>query len=325
MSCCCSSVRAATSSVPCPSPRNMSDQAGMSAVWTLRAGCKVNLYLDIVGVREDGYHEIESLFYPLPSPCDILEVQLTGGQGLSLSCSVPDLDGGENILSRAYMRFAEATGFAPGVSVHLHKNIPMGAGLGGGSSDAAAFLSWLNARAEERALGRSELAGLALTLGADVPFFLENEPAWVTGIGEKLQPVDCDLSGYTLLVICPSVHVNTKWAYGRWDEMRESAGVRPRKELTPEISPIMSLCFTKPPKLWNGFEDVVFHEFPALYEVKRQILNHFPDACVMSGSGSSFVALFSSAERAIRCACVMRTMGNTCHASRSGEPLDWIS
>jgi len=90
--------------------------------------------------------------------------------------------------------------------VHLDKNIPMGAGLGGGSSDAAVFLSWLNARAGERALPKSELSRLALTLGADVPFFLGNEPAWVTGIGEKITPVSCDLTSYTVLVVCPEVH-----------------------------------------------------------------------------------------------------------------------
>ncbi|UTF50984.1 4-(cytidine 5'-diphospho)-2-C-methyl-D-erythritol kinase [Desulfomicrobium sp. ZS1] len=293
----------------------------MSMVWKLRAGCKVNLYLDIVGVREDGYHEIESLFYPLPAPCDILDVGLTRGQGLLLTCSAAALETEENILSRVYSGFAGATGFAPGVSVHLDKNIPMGAGLGGGSSDAAVFLSWLNARAGERALPKSELSRLALTLGADVPFFLGNEPAWVTGIGEKITPVSCDLTSYTVLVVCPEVHVDTKWAYKRWDEMFESARGRPRKELTPENSPIMSLCFTKPPKLWNGFEEVVFHEFPTLYEVKKHILNHFPDACVMSGSGSSFVALFSSPERAVRCAGDMRAEGHACYASSFGEPL----
>jgi len=278
-------------------------------VWKLHAGCKVNLYLDIVGVREDGYHEIESLFYPLPLPGDTLEVRLVSGQGLRLSCSLPDLEPSQNILSRAYARFAEATGFAPGVAAHLHKNIPMGAGLGGGSSDAAAFLCWLNAQAGERALSPAELADQALALGADVPFFLQAGPAWVTGIGERLEPVPCDLTGYSLLVICPGVHVDTKWAYRRWDEMRACGQVRSRKELTPEMSPIMSLCFTKPPKLWNAFEEVIFQEFPVLYGVKKQILNHAPDACVMSGSGSSFVAIFSSPEDAMRCDAAMRAMG----------------
>jgi 4-diphosphocytidyl-2-C-methyl-D-erythritol kinase len=283
--------------------------------WILHAGCKVNLYLDIVGLREDGYHEIESLFYPLPAPGDTLEVRLVDGHGLRLSCSVPGLEASQNILSRAYLKFAEATGFAPGVAVHLSKNIPMGAGLGGGSSDAAALLCWLNTQAADWALPPADLADLALTLGADVPFFLQAGPAWVTGIGQRLEPVPCDLSGFTTLVVCPGVHVDTKWAYGRWDEMRARGLVRPRKELTPDMSPIMSLCFTKPPRLWNGFEEVVFHEFPMLYEVKKQILNHFPDACVMSGSGSSFVALFSSLQSAESCETAMRKMGFGCYAT----------
>jgi 4-diphosphocytidyl-2-C-methyl-D-erythritol kinase len=97
--------------------------------------------------------------------------------------------------------------------------------------------------------------------------------------------------------------------------------VRPRKELTPEISPIMSLCFTKPPRLWNGFEEVVFQKFPMLYEVKTQILNHFPDACVMSGSGSSFVALFSSPDGARQCALDMRALGHACYANAPKERL----
>ena len=293
----------------------------MSRVWKLHAGCKVNLYLDIVGVRADGYHEIESLFYPLPAPCDTLELSLSAGTGLRLTCSNPVLEAADNILSRVYGRFADATGLAPAVSAHLTKNIPMGAGLGGGSSDAAAFFSWLNAQAGRKALSPDALAGLALTLGADVPFFLQNEPAWVTGIGEHLAPMACDLGDYTLLVVCPDVHVNTKWAYRRWDEMFADGQARPRKELTPEISPIMSLCFTKPPRLWNGFEEVVFHEFPMLYEVKTQILNHFPDACVMSGSGSSFVALFSSPDGARQCAFDMRALGHACYANGPKERL----
>lgn len=288
--------------------------------WKLSAGCKVNLYLDIVGVREDGYHEIESLFYPLPAPFDILTVEESQGEGLRLTSSCAALATPENILAKAYDRFAGATGFSPALALHLHKNIPMGAGLGGGSSDAAAFLAWLNSRAGERALGKADLADLALSLGADVPFFLKNEPAWVTGIGEKLEPVSFDLGDYIVLVVCPAVHVNTRWAYRRWDELFVRGRVRPRKELTPENSPIMSLCFTKPPKLWNGFEEVVFQEFPILYGIKKQILEHSADACVMSGSGSSFVALFSSSVYAQNCAREMRSLGHECHGIKSGKP-----
>lgn len=285
----------------------------------LTAGCKVNLYLDIVGVREDGYHEIESLFYPLPAPCDVLTLT-EGGEGLRLTCSDPSLAAGGNILTRAYDGFAAATGFAPGLAVHLSKGIPMGAGLGGGSSDAATLLAWLNARAGEKALSRERLSALALGLGADVPFFLANEPAWVTGIGERLEPVPLSLEDYGVLVVCPPVHVNTGWAYRRYDEMLAQGLLRPRKELTLNFSPIKNLCFTKPPELWNVFEKVVFQEFPMLYGIKELILDGFAEACVMSGSGSSFVALFSSSEKARRCADRLRSLGHTCHEVPCGRP-----
>jgi len=289
--------------------------------YTIRAGCKVNLYLDIVGVRADGYHEIESLFYPLPEPCDILTVEEVGGNGLRLSCSDPALASPANILARAYAAFVRTTGFAPGLALHLDKGIPMGAGLGGGSSDAAAFLLWLNSRAGARGLDPERLAALALSLGADVPFFLQNEPAWVTGIGERLEPVPLDLSDQAVLVVCPDVHVNTKWAYNRWDEEHGTGLASPRKGLTPKNSPIMDLCFTKPPMLWNVFEPIVFREFPVLYGIKKQILEHFAAACVMSGSGSSFVALFGSPADAEDCAGAIRALGHACHGPMLGRPV----
>jgi 4-diphosphocytidyl-2-C-methyl-D-erythritol kinase len=278
----------------------------------LRAGCKVNLYLDIVGVREDGYHEIESLFYPLPVPFDTLTVS-EGGEGLRLTCSDPALATSQNILVKTYDAFAAATGFAPGLALHLDKGIPMGAGLGGGSSDAAELLKWLNAKAADKGLDRERLAALALSLGADVPFFLSEGPAWVTGIGEHLESVPMDLGEYAVLVVCPAIHVNTGWAYSRYDEMLAEGLVCSRKELTLNFSPIKNLCFTKPPELWNGFEKVVFQEFPELYGIKELILESFADACVMSGSGSSFVALFSSSNRAAYCAQKLQALGHACH------------
>lgn len=279
----------------------------------LRAGCKVNLYLDIVGVRDNGYHEIESLFYPLPAPHDILILEETGGAGLQLTCSDPALPVDGNILSAAYGRFAAATGYAPGIRLHLVKQIPMGAGLGGGSSDAAVFLGWLNSRAGGSALGSPDLESLALGLGADVPFFLHNKPAWVTGIGEIVTPVAVDLTEYTVLVACPHVHVNTAWAYRRWDEVWREDANSGRKVLTAAGSPNKEFCFTKPPVLKNCFERVVFQEFPVLYELKAEILRHGALACVMSGSGASMVAIFESPEVARVCGRRMRDQGCPCH------------
>lgn len=287
--------------------------------WEIRAGCKVNLCLDIVGVREDGYHEIESLFYPLPIPCDVMSIVERPEPGLALSCSIPALAPDDNIISRAYDRFARQSGFTPGLAVHLEKNIPMGAGLGGGSSDAAAFLLWLNAQAGAKALGMDDLHVLALSLGADVPFFLSNRPAWVTGIGERVRRVELDLSRYAIVLVCPDVHVNTKWAYGRWDELHGHKYEEGRKSLTLDTCEIKNFCFTNLPVLRNSFERIVFQEFPVLYEIKKRLLQFGADGCVMSGSGSSIVAVFEVARDALQSAEWMRDSGFSCHLISSDD------
>lgn len=286
--------------------------------WELRAGCKVNLYLDIVGIREDGYHELESLFVPLPVPHDSLRIEI-GGSGLQLSCSDPGLISESNILCAAYRAFAGATGYAPGLRLHLEKGIPMGAGLGGGSSDAAVFLNWLNGQAGDCRLEERDLQALALTLGADVPFFLTNRPAWVTGIGEKLEAAAVDFGSLTVVVVCPKVHVNTLWAYARWDEMFRSGQIQSKKMLTGISSPIRYLSFTNLDCVWNCFEALVFQEFPILQELKQCILGCGAEACVMSGSGSSLVGFFDSMAHALRCADELRRAGCMCQGVRSGQ------
>ncbi len=282
-------------------------------IWTVRAGCKVNLYLDIIGVREDGYHEIESLFYPLPEPCDVLRIENRAEPGLVLSCSIPTLATGTNIVAKAYDRFTSKTGFAPGLSVHLDKNIPMGAGLGGGSSDAAVFLRWLNDQAGAAALDETALCDVAVSLGADVPFFLQNRPAWVTGIGERVCGIDLDLTAFTLVLVCPDVHVDTKWAYARWDAVHGDILMGGRKPLTGAARPNKNLCFTNPSEFRNTFEDVIFPDFPVLYDVKQSLLQSGAVACVMSGSGSSLVAVFSSRISADQGVDLVRGWGMRCY------------
>lgn len=284
--------------------------------WELRAGCKVNLFLDIVGVRANGYHEIESLFYPLSAPCDVLHIADSDASGLTLSCSVPGLAPEKNIVTKAYRAFADTAGWAPRISVRLEKGIPMGAGLGGGSSDAAALLTWLNARAGKNALDRETMRTVAIQLGADVPFFLARIPAWVTGIGENLAPLAFDLSGFDVVVVCPPVHVDTAWAYRLWDQEAASSAREERKPLTPLKSAIKSLSFTKHPEIWNCFESVIFKEFPVLYEIKKYMLDMGAAACGMSGSGSSVVALFGAQAAADKACGRMRALGYGVHVSR---------
>ena len=184
----------------------------------LTAGCKVNLGLHVVGVRADGYHELDSLFYPLPTPCDHLEIRETGRQGIVLRCDEPGVNPEHNTLTRAYAAFVKETGGAPGIAVHLRKGIPLGSGLGGGSSDAASLLLWLNERAD-LPLDAAGLARAALAVGADAPFFLYNQPCRVQGIGEILTPMDYDFSGLRLVLVCPEIHVDTAWAFARYDAL----------------------------------------------------------------------------------------------------------
>lgn len=273
----------------------------------LHAGCKINLYLDIVGVREDGYHMLESLFYPLPVPSDTLHVTEHDASGLVLTCSRPELATAENLIARAYRAYQQWTGWAPGLHVYLEKQIPLGAGIGGGSSDAAVFLRWLNRQAGSLALSESDLSALGATLGADIPFFLQDCPAWVCGAGEILEPATVHLTGNFLVLVCPPVQVSTAWAYQRWDELGQEAGLR--KELTGQKCVVMTRSSTRSLVFFNAFEKVVFPEFPVLSGIKKKLLNCGAKASVMSGSGSSIVGIFQSRLQAERAQDALRSLG----------------
>jgi len=306
----------------------------LSMTHCLTIGCKLNLYLDITGVRPDGYHELDSVFYPCPEPHDTLELELVGGEGgLTLSCSEPLLEGPGNLVSKAYEAFAAATGWRPGLQAHLVKRIPAGAGLGGGSADAAALLGWLNGEAGQRparnaparnALSDDALKGLAAGLGADVPFFLLNRPARAMGIGDVLAPWDVDLSGLTVVVAVPEERVNTAWAYARWDEAagrrkgslggagaaREDDGAAGRRKgnVPGGVGASLSLTSLRPPGMAsfcvsgalvaNCFEAVVFEAYPAVRLLKERLLVLGASAAGMSGSGSAVFGIFRHSAQA---------------------------
>lgn len=260
----------------------------------LRPGCKVNLYLEILGHERNGYHELDTLFYPLASPCDELSIMPRSTPGLDIQCALPSLQGKNNILYQAYTAFVARTGFAPGLEVHLTKHIPMGGGLGGGSSDAAALLRYLNALLGEHGLTETALAELGLGLGADIPFFFRNCPCWAGGRGEKLHCADVALDHYHTLLICPEVHVSTAWAYGAWDDY---ASTREIKKITHRILTRQTRADRNPSSrghvvCYNDFESVVFPVYPILYDVKLAMISYGAGACVMSGSGASLFALF---------------------------------
>ena len=266
----------------------------------IKSGCKVKLYLEITGRRADGYHELASLFYPLPEPSDLLSLEILDTAGdFELSCSLPGLRPSENLVYKAWQAFGRASGFQPGLAGHLEKGVPCGAGLGGGSANAAGLLGFLNQAAGRLALDKAALAGLAAELGADVPFFLDNVPAWARGIGEKLSPSQPKLAGFSLLLLCPDRAVNTAWAYREWDSLERDGAVKnPPRFLTSRAGRNTEPSFFDGLLIWNSFEQAVFPAHPELGRLKQRLLRLGAAAAGLSGSGAALFGLFRERERA---------------------------
>ncbi len=246
---------------------------------------KINLGLHIGPKREDGFHAIQGVFYPIPW-CDVLELLPGKGNELQLHLSGMAIEGDpqHNLVARAFALMQQQYG-CPGVQAWLHKNIPTGAGLGGGSADAAFMLRGLS---ELFALNipPDTLKALAASLGSDCPFFIDNAPAWVQGRGEIITPCAVSLSGYHLAVVHPGVHVPTAWAY---------QASSPRTSL-PEGTALL------PPDVrnWkevvvNDFESVVFARWPEVAAVRKSLYAQGALYASMSGSGSAVFALFEEA------------------------------
>jgi 4-diphosphocytidyl-2-C-methyl-D-erythritol kinase len=262
--------------------------------------CKVNLFLQVGPRRTDGYHDIDTFFLPLPEPSDALFIRRFDEPGdIDFTCSDPKLETDDNLVVRAYRRFADRTGFAPRLEVGLKKRIPHGAGLGGGSADAAALLRYCNDRAGQAALSEPDLSGLALGLGADVPFFLLDAPARATGVGERLVPEDPGLAGFFLVVVCPRLRVPTAWAYAALDAARTF----PTKPGTERLTSVFegnkrAFCVTGRP-LQNDFEPVVFATHPEIGRVKERLLAIGAAGALLSGSGSAVFGLFRERQTAV--------------------------
>ena len=285
----------------------------------IRTGCKLNLYLAITGRREDGYHTIESLMYPLFEPHDILRCTPGAPPGHLVihSPGRPDLEGKTNILYKTWDIISKHVGMLPGMVVELEKHVPEGAGLGGGSANAAGFLKYLFALPEVPPVSQATLLEIATQIGADVPFFLENVPAFATGIGEKLHPAAISLAGLKLLLAFPNIRVSTAWAYAAWDQAHSQAGSRRLPEKNPELclaKQVQSLtsrhpAYTTPPThdllFYNSFEDVVFSRYPSLRQIKETLWKAGAVAALMSGSGSCIFGLFSDTESGEKAAEIM--------------------
>lgn len=244
--------------------------------------CKINLGLHITGKRSDGFHNLETVFYPLPIT-DALEVITNTKQEVTFNVTGATIEGsGENICLKAYTLLKKDFPELPPVQMHLHKNIPVGAGLGGGSADGAFTLLLLNKKYGLE-LSEQQLLQYALQLGSDCPFFILNKPCLGKGRGEVLTPVDLDLSAYKIILINPGIHINTGRAFG---------------QLTPkEAAMSLQEVIQKPVAEWkdflfNDFEDPIFKHHPAVKKVKEDLFAEGAVYASMSGSGSTVFGLF---------------------------------
>ena len=246
---------------------------------------KINIGLRITAKRSDGFHDIETIFYPVPL-CDALEIVEAGEPSAGDRITVTGLDPGgrpeDNLVIRAIKTLRKEY-HVPALKIHLHKAIPAGAGLGGGSSDSAFTLSALN-RHYGLSIDVIELRKFALETGSDSPFFIDSVPSHATGRGEVLTPVDPLAEGLYLLLVNPGIRVNTREAYG---------------SCTPRSSGIkLNELYNRPVPEWknliyNDFEEIVFRQYPLIGDIKRRLYESGALYSSMSGSGSTVYGIYS--------------------------------
>jgi 4-diphosphocytidyl-2-C-methyl-D-erythritol kinase len=243
--------------------------------------CKINLGLSILAKRADGYHELETVFYPI-AVSDALEILPSDNLTLiQTGIAVPG-DPDQNLCLKAYHLLKKDFPQLPAVQMHLHKNIPMGAGLGGGSSDGTSALLILN---QQFSLGLNDrqLIDYASQLGSDCPFFVYNKACHATGRGEILTPINLDLSNYQFLLVHPGTPISTAWAFQQLNPNAKSESIQSIIE--------------KPISDWknyliNDFEAPVFKAEPTLSNIKAQLYQIGALYASMSGSGSSLYGIF---------------------------------
>lgn len=244
---------------------------------------KINIGLNIVERRTDGYHNIETVFYPLNNLYEALEVVDSKEFALHISGITITDNIEQNLITKAYRLLQRDFGLPP-QAFYLKKSIPMGAGLGGGSADAAFALKALNSKFDLR-LPPDTLREYALQLGADCPFFINNKASFAQGKGEILSTTALDLSGKYLLAVKPDIHIDTKLAY---------AGVVPK-----QAAVYLPDAVKKPMTEWknlitNDFEKNTFSAYPILQEIKTQIYDLGAVYAAMSGSGSTIYGIFDN-------------------------------
>ena len=255
------------------------------------APAKLNIRLKVTGRRADGYHELVSIMVPV-GLFDHIELELIRLRRIMLSCqdlSVPNNK--ENLVYRATSAFFSKAGTPRGISIKLTKNIPVSAGLGGGSSDAAFILKGLN-EMWSNPLTPQELADLSVCLGADVPFFLLNRPCIARGIGEILEPIE-RWPKFWYIIVMPALEVSTAWVYGNL-KLKLTKG-----EYQYIVTWLRKGRFEISRILENDLETITGFHFPIIASIKKLLLEEGAEGALMSGSGPSVFGIFKSKDKAL--------------------------
>ena len=248
--------------------------------------CKINLGLRITQKRADGFHALETVFYPI-TLTDALEIIIepeTSAAPITFTSSGLTINGdpSDNLCFKAYGLLKKDYPTIPNIKMHLHKKIPMGAGLGGGSSDGAFTLVALN-QLFNLQLSEQDLVDYALQLGSDCPFFIINTPAFATGRGEILTPVTVDLNGYTIVIVNPGIAISTKLAFSL---------ITPKIPVTNLADIIQQPISTWKDELINDFEQPIFNSFPELAKIKETLYQKGAVYASMTGTGSTVYGIF---------------------------------
>lgn len=247
---------------------------------------KINLGLNILSKRQDGYHNLQSIFYPV-GWCDILEIVKSDSFHFELSGLKIPGDLNNNLVLKAYNLLKSDYNVGP-VSIWLHKVVPTGAGLGGGSSNGVSCLKLLNEIFELR-LTTEQLKGYALQLGSDCSFFVDNVPCHVSGRGEILQKVDLNLAVFWIKIVHPGIHISTKEAF---------AQISPNKTITDLLSINYTNILEFKNQFINDFEQSIFPNHPEISKIKESLLSEGAFYASMSGSGSAVYGLFQDEPKA---------------------------
>jgi 4-diphosphocytidyl-2-C-methyl-D-erythritol kinase len=263
-----------------------------------KSPCKVNLLLNILGRRPDGFHELETVMHPV-NLCDTLTFARIGN-GIALSCSDPALPAdATNLVYRAAAAFRERAKISEGVSIHLEKKIPMAAGLGGGSSNAATTLMALNELFGLPLTG-DQLHEIAASLGSDIPFFLQSQPALATGRGDRIQALDAfpAMRGAAFVLIHPGFGISTPWAYQQLARFPAALNGKPGRAVALIKALQATDLRSASREFYNSLEAPALYKFPMLGIIQEFLRTNGAVAALMSGSGSTTFGLAESAATA---------------------------